>query len=271
MHQKTDPQQARKIVSARLGKREQSFLEIIQRQIFGYAQSPYLKLMRHAGLEQGDIQRLLRQDGLEGCLHSLLKAGVYLSVDEFKGRKPAARGSASIETGPLNLRNPGSEFHIPVHSGGSRTGSGTPVMIDLAYVRDCAVDMCLHFHLHGGDDWLKSDWEVPGGGALFRLLKCSQFGKRPVKWFSQLDPASPGLHPRYRYSCVGLRWASLASLAPMPPAEYAPLDDPSPIVRWMGAARSRGKSLCSGPFPVPRCGSASAPWIKASTYPAPWF
>jgi hypothetical protein len=240
LRHKIEPAQARQIILQRMRNREQRFLDMAKQRIFGYPQSPYLKLMQYAGIELGDIKVMLRREGLEGTLIELLRAGVYLKVDEFKGRKDAVRGSQTIRTDPVRLRNPESQFHIPVHSSGSRTGSGTPVMIDLAYVADCAVNICLLFHLHSGDDWLKSDWEVPGGGALFRLLKFSRFGKPPVKWFSQLDPSSKELHPRYRYSGLGLHYASLALRSPIPAPEYAPLDDPSPIARWMAATLAKG-------------------------------
>jgi hypothetical protein len=249
LHHTVTPEQAKQIIRERLRTREQTFLQILRNHIFGYAHSPYLSLMQNAGIEMGDIENMLAQEGLDGTLLSLLKAGIYLSVDEFKGRKAAVRGSRTIETNPLNLRNPKSEFHIPVHSGGSRSGKGTPVMIDLAYVRDSAVNMRYLLHLHGGDDWLAADWEVPGGGALFRLLKFSQFANNPVKWFSQLDPASPELHPRYRFSGTALRWISLAALSPMPPAEYVPLDNPAPIARWMSSVRAQGKTPLLWTFP----------------------
>jgi hypothetical protein len=93
------------------------------------------------------------------------------------------------------------------------------------------------------------DWEVPGGGALFRLLKFSHFGENPVKWFSQLAPTSPTLHPRYRFSGIGLRWASLAVASPMPAPEYVPLDDPAPIARWMSGILAAGDTPILFTFP----------------------
>lgn len=249
LHRKIDSDQAGQVIEQRLRQREQSFLHIVREFVFGYTASPYLKLMQNAGLELGDVEALVHREGLENALRELLKAGVYLKVDEFKGRSDAVRGSQSIETGPLQLRNPRSQFHIPVHSGGSRTGQGTPVVIDLAYVADCAVNICRILHLHGGDRWLKSTWEVPGGGSLFRLLKMSRFGRPPEKWFSQLDPASPELHPRYRFSGLALRWMSRAAGVPMPAAEYAPLQDPSPIARWMTSSLAEGHTPFLFTFP----------------------
>jgi hypothetical protein len=159
LHNRITPEQAKWIISERMHTREQRFLSIVKKLIFDYEHSPYLQLMKYAGIESGDVKELLSREGLEGTLAKLLEAGIYLSVEEFKGRSEVVRGSQVIKTNPLNLRNPGSEFHIPVHSGGSRSGKGTPLLIDLAYVSDCAVNTCYLFHLHGGNRWLKSDWE----------------------------------------------------------------------------------------------------------------
>lgn len=39
-------------------------------------------------------------------------------MDEFRGRRPAKRGSATVDIDPDHLRNPRSVFHVPVRSGG---------------------------------------------------------------------------------------------------------------------------------------------------------
>jgi hypothetical protein len=93
----------------------------------------------------------------------------------------------------------------------------------------------------GGTEWVKVDWEVPGGGALFRLLKLGCFGRPPVRWFSHLDPAAPGLHARYRWSARAIWWASRAAGVPLPPAEHVPLDQPLPIARWAAGEIAGGR------------------------------
>ena len=51
--------------------------------------------VRHlrAGLRDDDVG----QEGVEGALRTLFRHGVYLTVDEFKGRPPVQRGRATIE------------------------------------------------------------------------------------------------------------------------------------------------------------------------------
>ena len=248
LHGRVTAAEAAAIARRRLAERGRSFTAFVKAAVYGRPDSPYLPLLRRAGCEMGDLERLVAADGVEAALEALLREGVYLTVDEYKGRRPVRRGDLEFLAGPESLRNPLSAFHIPVRSSGSR-GAGTPVLIDLRFVADCAVNACLLFESRGGANWVKADWEVPGGGALFRLLKFSRFGRRPERWFSQIDPSSPGLHPRYRRSARALRWGSVAAAAPLPAVETVTQDDPRPIVRWMRQALDRGETPLLFTFP----------------------
>jgi hypothetical protein len=93
-------EEARAILHRRFEQRKNNFLRIVKRAVYDYARSPYRQLLSLAGCEYGDFERLVRQDGVEGTLRILHREGVYLTVDEFKGRKPATRGSAAVAVGP---------------------------------------------------------------------------------------------------------------------------------------------------------------------------
>ena len=98
--------EARAILEARLQHRERDFLTLVKQTVYGHASSPYLELLRTAGCEYGDVERLVQAEGLEGALGALFRRGVYLTLDELKGRRPAVRGSTSIAVGQARLRNP---------------------------------------------------------------------------------------------------------------------------------------------------------------------
>lgn len=227
-----DHADARAIVRQRLERREADFLALVRRTIYAHAGSPYRELLRLAGCECGDLERIVGQEGVEGALHILYRRGVYLTLDEFKGRRPVARGGVTISADPSRLRNPLSTSHVPVRTSGSRRG-GTPLVIDLAFVRDCAVNTYLTIAARGAADWLRADWEVPGGAAIVVLLRLSSCGTPPIRWFCQVDPAAPGLHPRYRWSARALYWGSRLAGVPLPSPMHVPVDDPLPIVHWM--------------------------------------
>lgn len=87
-------EEARVTGQRRPAARETDFLALARRAIYGHARSPYRRLLARAGCEYGDSEGLVRRDGLEAALRTLYRQGVYLTVDEFKGRRPAVRGGA---------------------------------------------------------------------------------------------------------------------------------------------------------------------------------
>jgi hypothetical protein len=230
--------EAEAIVQRRLANRQMDFLWLIRQAVYCDATNPYRRLLRHAGCEYGDLERLVWREGLEGTLEHLFRQGVYLTVDEFKGRAPVMRGSLSFTLATSELRNPLAGFHVLNRSSGSR-GVGTAVRIDLAHIRDGAVDTVVALHARGGLGWRHATWNDPGSIAILQLLYAA-FRQAPVHWFSQVDLADPELHPRYRWSTQTVRAVSrLAGIQLEPPA-YVPLADPSPIAEWMAQVRREG-------------------------------
>lgn len=128
----------RAIVRERFVRREARFLACVAR-ARALPRSPYVRLLDHAGCTEGDVAAAVRRDGVEGALAALYAAGVCLSGDEFKGRRPVVRGSLSFTVDPATLVNPHAVVHGLSASSGSR-GARTPVPIDLAFVRDHAVN-----------------------------------------------------------------------------------------------------------------------------------
>jgi hypothetical protein len=235
------PGEARAELEGRLRFRESGFLEAARRLIFGHAGSPYLTLLRRAGCAYGDLAGLVRRDGVESALSALFRQGVYLTVEEFKGRRPVVRGETTISVSPESFRNPRSRVHLILKSGGSRSG-GTPVFFDLGFIRGCAADTGLALHVRGGDAWSKATWEVPGAGALFSLFEFGQFGPPPARWFSQLDPRDGALPSRYRWSGRAFVWGARLAGVAMPEPRHAPLENPAPIVDWMAKTLKEGRT-----------------------------
>lgn len=225
-------EQAKITLRRRLERREGNFMALARQAIYAHAASPYRQLLNLAGCEYGDLERLVGQEGVEGALRTLYRQGVYLTVDEFKGRRPVVRGNATIEVESNRLCNPLSAIHVSARSSGSR-GAPIAVGIDFAHIRDCAINQCLTLDARGGIGWLHAIWGLPGGGAMVELLRLRSFGIHPPHWFSLLDPATPGLHPRYRWSAHLIHWGSVLARVPLPHPRYVPFENPLPIVYWM--------------------------------------
>jgi hypothetical protein len=177
------------------------------------------------------MERLVRADGVEGALSTLFRSGVYLTVDEFKGRREARRGATIIPIDPARLRNPLSALHVPTQTGGSG-GTSSPVVYDLASIRDRAVNTLLALDAQGGGAWVKGVWGVSTGSASV-VLRFGSFGPPVVRWFVQIDPRQATLHPRYRWVPTALRIAAAMGRVAFPRPEHVPLAEPLPIARWM--------------------------------------
>jgi hypothetical protein len=181
--------------------------------------SPYRALLRRADCEQGDLVRLLREEGLDGTLVSLARSGVYVTVDEFKGRRPIVRGDLSLAVTPRAFMNPAAAGHLSARTGGSR-GEGAPIPVDLAWLRDRAVHLPVVFDALGWQGSRVAVWGMPGAAAMVRILEYAAAGLRPERWFSPVRPDSAGLHPRYRWSSTRSSGASARAGAPSGSASW---------------------------------------------------
>jgi hypothetical protein len=220
---------ARTILRHRLEQREARFLTLFGSVVYDRPASPYRSLLRAAGCEYADVARLVRSDGVEGALRALCRGGVYLTRDEFLGRQPARRGAATVAVDPDRLRMPGGGASV------TRLGGLT-----LAGVAELAVNQGLVIEARAGMGWRHAVWSVPGAAATAQVLRFAAFGAPPARWFSQIDPAAPGLAPRYRWSQRVLRWGSGLARVPLPSPECVPLEAPGPVLRWIADVQKAG-------------------------------
>jgi hypothetical protein len=237
-----DRDRAHAAVRRRLATRELDFLRLVRLGVYARPEHPYARLLRHAGCEAGDLERLVRTEGLEGALRALLAAGVCLTVEELRGHRPAVRGATAVAVDPAALRNPLVGCDLPLRSGGSRS-AGTPVGWSLDYVWERAVDLWVAEAARGPGRRCHAVWGVPGSGAIAHVLDTAAYAAPPRRWFSQIDPGSRVLPARYRASAAVVRWAARMAGVPLPAPEFAPPADPAPVLRWLA------DTLAAGAFP----------------------
>jgi len=233
--------EASEVLSIRLNNRKTDFLDLVRRAIFSQPQNPYRKLLKNAGCSYEDLCHSVERQGLEETLLSLYREGVFLTVNEFKGRIQVKRGQTVVDVNPSLLKNPHSSQHIQAQSSGS-SGRSVPVLINLDYVRDRAVNHRLALESREGRDWIHAVWGIPGNTDIVRILELCAMGKTPKCWFSQVDFRSPELHPRYRWSARVMRWIGRTWGVRIPAPKFVPLEDPSPIIEWAIKARLRGQT-----------------------------
>ena len=233
--------QARTAVATRLERRDAGLLDLLRHVVYADPRNPYHRLLRLIGCELGDAERLFAAEGVEGALRTLLGQGVYLSVAEFKGRTPIVRGSSTFSAPHHLLANPLASASYRTATSGSRDRP-TPTPFALAYMREAGLSFGVSMAARGGADWLKGVWDVPGGAALNKLVRQSTVGAPPVAWFSQVNPAAPGLHPRYRWTARAIYLGGLLAGVPMPAVKWVPLAEPLPVARWMAGVLQSGRT-----------------------------
>lgn len=231
--------EARAVVRRRLDRRAETFLDLARRAIFARPGSPCHRLLRVAGCELGDLVRLVQHDGLEGALRALFRAGVYLRTDEAKGRVPVVRGGQAFRIRPAELQNPLLATHFRMHTGGS-SGAPATIPIDLATIRDRAVNRQILLEARGGFGAVYVEWGVPGSQTLFTVLEYACAGLPVRHWLLKVDPASPELHAAYRWSLRLTRWASLVARRPLARPEHVAPDQALAVARRLAAIVETG-------------------------------
>lgn len=228
--------EARAALEDRMRNREADFLAFLEMTVACDPASPYRALLACAGCEFGDIRGLVEKEGIEEALHRLFEAGVYLTVDEYKGRKPAVRGSATIEVKPGALRNPLMDKQFSARTSGSR-GVATPVPLNLAGIRDHAVNMALAIDARGGMAWRKAIWELSGIGPL---LWYASFGGPVERWFTKVGAQTGGVSAAHHRRLSAVTWAGRLSGRSLPAPRHVSPHAPLPIAEWMARVLAEG-------------------------------
>lgn len=166
--------------------RADRFLHVARRLIFDTPSSPYLALLRHAGVEAGDLEREVRDYGLEGALVRLRDAGVYLTHREFRGLDPIRRPGLTLDVQPGHFTNPSLTSGVSGTSSGSRS-SGTSIDYSWPFLLEETADERLLFEQHGLDEAALAMWlpVLPGIAGLHNLLLHINAGPAVREWFSQ--------------------------------------------------------------------------------------
>jgi hypothetical protein len=176
--------EAQEFVREQMNRREENFLCLVERGIFGYRHSPYLPLLKSAGCEFGDLRNMVRVRGLESTLSSLCEAGVYITFEEFKGRKPIIRGGQTIQVKPSDFDNPTLSADLTATTGGS-SGAAVNVNLNLEYAAARAPHLLITDMAHGILQVPTVRWDAMLPNTSFRnTLQMISFGQPVLHWFT---------------------------------------------------------------------------------------
>ena len=235
------PEECRRILADELGNRETVFLELLDRAVYRRPASPYRALLAHAAIEHGDVAGLVREGGIEHALDRLHAAGVYLTLDEFKSRRPIVRaGGLEFHAADRDFDNPVLRRGYEGWSGGS-SGAPRRTMVNFAqYVHQTATQRLLleAFGIFGRPlvIWRPAP---PGRTGFSNALRALRL-QIPVEWYSQ----SPlGFRDVEIQDWLALRTAFVATRLrrpPLPLPRYVPLRRASVIASRVAELVARG-------------------------------
>src|SRR5262245_43696324 len=236
-------EEALALVRRRLAERERDFLWLLREAVYGQPSHPVRRLLERAGCAFGDVEQMVRLDGVEGALRTLYRAGVYLTADEVAGRCPVVRGSDTCRIRLVDLRNPWAGGHLVGSSGGSRSGIPGAMALDVDALLDQLPAYRLSLEAAGGADWVEAIWAPPGStGIAFSLRRTVGFGRPPERWFSPVAMHDSGLPSAYRWTMRAVRLAGLLAGVRLPLPEHVSPVDPVPVIGWLDAVRRRGRT-----------------------------
>ncbi len=225
--------EAKDIIRERMAHREERFLHMLASNIYGYPASPYLPMLEMAGCEMGDLRQMVKRRGLEDTLRSLRNAGVYVTFEEFKGRKPMTRDGRKIAVTPRDFDNPFARRHFAFQTGGS-TGVASSVAVDLDHIAERAPHDAVTLAAHGLRGVPSALWRgIIPDSTLGAILRRAYVGELPVRWFSHLGWRDSKHWLKYgAASCYVILLTRLLGM-PMPLPEPTYVDQAAVVARWM--------------------------------------
>jgi hypothetical protein len=228
-----------------LEERERSFLGVVERGVFDQPASPYRRLFEHAGVELGDVASLVGDRGVEGALSVLHDAGVYVSLEEFRGGRPIERPGLSLAVRAEDFDNPVATPTWRVTTGGSRS-LGRRVLLNFEHIERNFVYWTLFLHAHGAFERPAIMWRPLNSRTAVNNAVRSVKLRRPLEeWYSQ---------SRFGQGPYALRHSLLTAYAllacrlwaqPLPFPKHVRADDPASVARWLEAkVRAGTPPLC---------------------------
>ncbi len=236
--------QARAVIRERLQRRGEMFLYMLRSRIFGYPKSPYLPLLSLAGCEYGDIETMVRQQGIEATLEALRQGGIYFSFEEFRGHTEVARRGRIFRFSATDFDNPVRGAAVEIRTGGTRS-AGVPVALHFDFLAEQrAPSYHVMLEALGAAEGPVVVWHqgYPSGAGVAAWLTLPKMGRPPLHWYSMSDPNRPGIAARHRMIVRTAVFLSRLAGLPLPMPEFTPIDRPELVADGIGRVlRQHGK------------------------------
>ena len=225
------------VVRENFARREQNFLNLVERGIIQNPRSPYHELFRLANCSFEDLGESVRRHGLEKTLEHLRAAGVYLTHEEVKG-KPVRRHGKDIQNDVVATANPGSSSvgMESVSSGSRSSGTATPTSNEYRRYRECYENLAFRQFCTPGCAFGFLKPILPSPGALVQMVGVARSGYSTQRWFAAGKTAN-GLYAFVTRLLVA-EARLLGCRVPFP--TFLEKDDFLPVARWVAGNKRRG-------------------------------
>jgi hypothetical protein len=233
-------EEAKAIFAQRMEQREKNFLNFVKRCVYDNPSSPYIPLLRQAECDYGDMISGVHRYGIEGLLKMLNDAGVWISFDEFKGRKMLCRGGKEYYFSTSDFDNPLVSSGCEITTGGT---SGRPIRSHL-YLDFLAARACYdHFMFKMLDIYGTplALWypKLPAPTGIGNSLRYAKIGYPPKRWFNMLADSRIRSGWELRMATSAIILLSRLSTTPLPLPQDLSLSQVGTIVDWIIETRKR--------------------------------
>lgn len=224
---------AKTSIKKRVATRDENFLNFVEKGVFQYDRSPYLKLLEPKKIRFTDLKNWVAKDGIEGSLRTLENEGVYFTVDEFKGKVPVVRNGVEFWCKEGMFDNPFLSYVYEVRSGATRS-AGTRVRIDFDYLHQRSLYDALLLSIHGCLNAPIANWFpiFPGAPGINSSLRFAHIGNPARKWFSQVPEDRLNVNWEKKWGTKLIFTLGKIHGCPLAEPEYVPLDDSLKVARW---------------------------------------
>jgi hypothetical protein len=265
--------EAKERIKTLLDTRAERFSELVRALIYDRPDSPYRKLLHHAGCEFADLQSHVRRHGLEETLVKLAGEGVYLTSDEFKGKTPLVRGGKSFRLSPADFERRDSSPGFTIQSSGTRNAP-IKTFSPLEWRALQTLGTAVFYETHDLFSSVHAVYEPVIAGRMLYILINGKLGIPIDRWFALNVAVHGAVEDRYHYLNARLvakigNWFGSGIATP----EYLNPGDVQPILAWISEKRRERRKCClttvvSNAARIARVASAAGLSLEGTTFHA---
>ncbi len=217
--------------------REEHFLGLA-RKVISRPAHPYAQLFDVAGCTYADLENGVRNNGLEKTLESLLDEGVYVTQDEFRGRKEIVRSGRHIRATANSWDNDADEGFLEASSSGT---GGRPIITKLSSAQLALAEtgvLLLVRELNLTDCARVNIGPILPGFGVVALLIANRLKLGLDRWYAIGGATRANLHYRIATRFVVAQMRLFGAQAPYP--IYLDQNNFLPVAEYMSRRRAEG-------------------------------